>query len=55
MANHEEEFEIVTEVGTFGSLNIEDPTTKKVKRKNSEIEELIAESTKNNLANLPKK
>ena len=31
MAEKEKEsLEIVTEIGTFGSLNIEDPTTKKI-------------------------
>ncbi|MNV96481.1 hypothetical protein D3C71_1914970 [compost metagenome] len=55
MSKPEPEYEIVTEVGIFGNLNIDDPTTKKVKRKNTEIDELIAESTRANLANLSTK
>ena len=49
-----EEFNIVTEVGVFGDLNIEDPTVKSVKKKNNtnyteeEIETLIKESISTN-------
>ena len=49
-----EEFNIVTEVGVFGDLNIEDPTIKSVKKKNNtnyteeEIETLIKESINTN-------
>jgi len=44
---------IVTEVGVFGDLNIEDPTAKKVKKKNeelseSEVNQLIEESVQAN-------
>lgn len=44
---------VVTEIGVFGSLNIEDPTTAKVKKKNAnlseeEMEQLIQESIQNN-------
>ena len=47
------EYSIVTEVGVFGDLNIEDPTAKTVKKKNDEssIDDLIADSIKAN-ANL---
>jgi|HigsolmetaAR203D_1030402.scaffolds.fasta_scaffold01377_13 hypothetical protein len=52
MADKGQEFEIVTEVGVFGDLNIEDPTRKKVNKKNEDIDELIMESTQSNLKNL---
>lgn len=44
---------VVTEIGVFGSLNIEDPTTKKVKKANAnlsdeEMEQLIQESIQHN-------
>lgn len=45
---------IVTEVGNFGALNIEDPTAKKVKKKKNElgvemdIDEMIRESIEHN-------
>lgn len=43
---------IVTEIGTFGSLNIDDPTVKKVKDKKDmteeEIDALIKESIQHN-------
>lgn len=43
---------VVTEIGTFGSLNIEDPTVKKVKEKkdmtDEEMEALIKESIQHN-------
>lgn len=35
--------EIVTEVGVFGSLNIEDPTVKKVKKKRLPNGEIVEE------------
>jgi hypothetical protein len=45
MAEKEKEsLEIVTEIGTFGSLNIEDPTTKKIvaeEKSKAEDEELV--------------
>lgn len=47
-----DEMSIVTEVGTFGDLDIEDPTVKKVKKSKKEIDELIQESIKENAANL---
>lgn len=45
-----EELSIVTEVGVFGELNIEDPTKKKVKEK--EMEALIESVNAENLRNL---
>lgn len=45
---------VVTEVGNFGSLNIEDPTAKKVKKRNNEmgvdmdIDEMIRQSIEQN-------
>lgn len=49
-----EELYVVTEVGMFGELDVQDPTKKKVKRKENEqdLEAIIAEgiaSNKNNL------
>jgi hypothetical protein len=45
------ELAYVTEVGTFGDLNIEDPTAKKSKKKQEDldvlIENAIAENSKN--------
>lgn len=39
------ELNIVTEVGMFGELNIEeDPTSKKVKKKNEDLDALIEEA-----------
>lgn len=42
-----ESLEIVTEIGTFGSLNIEDPTAKKIvaeeKSKSDDDEELVVD------------
>lgn len=49
-----DELSIVTEVGTFGSLNIDDPTVKKIKKKKNElgvemdIDEMIRESIEHN-------
>jgi len=48
------EYSIVTEVGVFGELNINDPTVKKVKTKNNgdltedELNGIINESIQNN-------
>ena len=39
---------IVTEIGTFGSLNIKDPTKKKVTKTDEELQVLIEESIKVN-------
>lgn len=50
MYKNNEEYSIITEVGVFGDLNIEDPTVKNVKKKNNtdyteeEIDALIKES-----------
>lgn len=49
-----EELYVVTEVGMFGELDVQDPTKKKVKRKENEqdLEAIIAEgiaANKNNL------
>ena len=52
--SNKEEFNIVTEVGVFGDLNIDDPTVKSIKKKNNtnytedEINELIKESINTN-------
>ena len=51
----ENNLHIITEVGTFGDLNIKDPTKKKVKKNNEELDVLIEESIKNNLINLDDK
>jgi hypothetical protein len=54
MNKNNEEYSIITEVGTFGDLNIEDPTVKSIKKKNNtnyteeEIDSLIKESISNN-------
>ena len=45
-------YSVVTEVGTFGDINIDDPTVSSVKKKNEDIEQLIAESVKENATNL---
>ena len=48
-----EEMTILTEVGNFGELNIEDPTVKKVKKKKTpNLDKLIEESINNNRDNL---
>ena len=45
---------IVTEIGAFGSLNIDDPTVQKVKKKNGEdvaedeVSEMIKEAIESN-------
>lgn len=48
-----EDLNIVTEVGIFGNLNIEDPTITKIKKKNADLSEeelnkLIQESVRAN-------
>jgi len=53
MLEKNEELCIITEVGIFGQLDIEDPTKKKVKKKD-ELEALIESSVKTNLDNLSK-
>lgn len=45
--NKNEELNIVTEVGVFGELDINDPTKKKVKNKD-EIQKMIEESIMEN-------
>ena len=45
------ELSIVTEVGVFGDLNIENPTEKKIK-KGDDLDAVIAEAIKNNQENL---
>lgn len=49
----EEELHIVTEVGTFGSLNIKDPSKRKIK-KDEDLEEVIRQSIEDNKNNLSK-
>ncbi len=53
----ESEYEIVTEVGTFGNLNIDDPTVRKIKKKadGQDIDQLIRESIDANRRNLSDK
>lgn len=44
-----DEYEIVTEVGAFDGMDIDDPTVKKVKKKklsDEEINELLKENNK---------
>lgn len=48
----EEELCCVTEVGTFGELDIEDPTVTKQKKKKSELDALIEASIVENASNL---
>ena len=49
---NKEEMSIVTEVGVFGSLNIDDPTVKKVKKKDDgqdmELDSLIEAAIEHN-------
>lgn len=54
MAEHEKvELSFVTEVGVFGDLDINDPTIKNAKKKkNDNIEEMIAEAITENANNL---
>jgi len=47
-----DELHIVTEVGMFGDLDINDPTKKKVKKKKKSMEEEIQEAIEENLKNL---
>lgn len=55
-----EEYNIVTEVGVFGDLNINDPTVQSVKKKNNEdstdeeIQQMISESIQTNASALIK-
>lgn len=48
------ELSYVTEVGVFGSLDIDDPTVIEMKKK-KEMEELIKEAIENNKKNLKDK
>jgi len=49
MENEKVELSFVTEVGTFGDLDINDPTIKNAKKKkNSDIEAMIAEAITEN-------
>lgn len=51
MAN--EEMVVLTEVGAFGGLEIDDPTVKKVKKANEEdMEKMIQEAIAENASNL---
>ena len=49
----DEELNIVTEVGVFGSLDIDDPTKKKVNSKNgkTDLDEMIQEAIVENFNN----
>ena len=49
---NDEKMVIVTEVGNFSEMEIDDPTAVEVKKKKKTIEELIAESEAANIANL---
>jgi len=49
------ELHIVTEVGTFGDLNITDPTKKKVAKKDEDMDALIREAHQENIKNLGQK
>jgi len=53
MLENNEELCLLTEVGVFGELDIEDPTKKKIKKKD-DLETLIESSVKTNLDNLSK-
>lgn len=48
--DNKEELHVVTEVGVFGGLEINDPTKKKVLKKD-EMEALIKEAHQSNLGN----
>lgn len=50
--NKNEDLSFVTEVGTFGDLNIADPTEIKTKKKQTDMEALIEASIAENLSNL---
>jgi adenylate cyclase class IV len=43
-----EKLTLVTEVGTFGELNIDDPTEQQVKKKKKDLEALIEASIAEN-------
>lgn len=47
-----EELSFVTEVGVFGELDIEDPTSRDAKKKKTELEALIEAANAENLNNL---
>lgn len=44
-------YSVVTEVGTFGDVNIKDPTVRNVEKEN-DMDELIKQSIKENSQNL---
>lgn len=50
MDNKNDDFYVVTEIGTFDSLDIKDPTKKKVKR--TELDSIINEAIEINRKNL---
>ena len=55
MMDNKEQLHVVTEVGVFGELDVNDPTAKKVKKDGEEdssdvaLEQLIEDSIKQNL------
>lgn len=54
--NKDDDLYIVTEVGTFGDIDIDDPTVMKVKKKKkSELDEIIEQAIKENEENLKNK
>lgn len=52
MAKEKEELYVVTEIGTFAGMNINDPTAKKVKKKQEELDALIEQTNAENKKNL---
>lgn len=52
--NKTDELYVVTEIGTFGELDVEDPTIESVnrKKKTTNIEETIREAIQENFNNL---
>ena len=50
--DNSKEMHIVTEVGTFGSLNINDPTKKKIKPEDQDIDSVIKDAIAENAKNL---
>jgi len=48
MLDNDSELCIITEIGTFGSLNIKDPTKKKVSKEDEELQAIIEESIEMN-------
>lgn len=52
--SQDNDLHVVTEVGVFGELNIDDPTKKKVKKANESLDDVIAEAVQENLNNLSK-